>query len=47
MSALPPKADICAAQAHVRFGPTADIAQGPAALDASRSGKFDLPHGTD
>jgi hypothetical protein len=24
MSALPPKADICAAQAHVRFGPEAD-----------------------
>jgi hypothetical protein len=26
MSALPPKADICSAQAHVRFVPTADIA---------------------
>jgi len=25
MSALPPKADICSAQAHVRFGPKADI----------------------
>ena len=25
MSALPPKADICIAQAHVRFGPIADI----------------------
>jgi len=25
MSALPPKADICGAQAHVRFGPIADI----------------------
>jgi hypothetical protein len=24
-SALPPKADICGAQAHVRFGPIADI----------------------
>jgi hypothetical protein len=27
MSALPPKADICSAQAHVRFGPIADIAR--------------------
>jgi hypothetical protein len=26
MSALPPKADICGAQAHVRYGPKADIA---------------------
>jgi antibiotic biosynthesis monooxygenase (ABM) superfamily enzyme len=26
MSALPPKADICTAQANVRFGPIADIA---------------------
>jgi hypothetical protein len=26
MSALPPKADICSAQAHVRFVPIADIA---------------------
>jgi hypothetical protein len=26
MSALPPKADICSAQAHVRFVPKADIA---------------------
>jgi hypothetical protein len=26
MSALPPKADICGAQAYVCFGPTADIA---------------------
>jgi hypothetical protein len=25
MSALPPKADICGALAHVRFGPIADI----------------------
>jgi hypothetical protein len=25
MSALPPKADICSAVAHVRFGPKADI----------------------
>src|SRR5262249_3429167 len=25
MSALPPKADICGALAHVRFGPKADI----------------------
>jgi hypothetical protein len=25
MSALPPKADICSALAHVRFGPKADI----------------------
>ena len=25
MSALPPKADICSAQAHVRFGSLADI----------------------
>ena len=25
MSALPPKADICSAQAHVRFVPKADI----------------------
>jgi hypothetical protein len=24
MSALPPKADICGAQAHVRYGPIAD-----------------------
>ena len=24
MSALPPKADMCSAQAHVRFGPKAD-----------------------
>src|SRR5262245_8843851 len=27
MSALPPKADICSALAHVRFGPIADIAR--------------------
>jgi hypothetical protein len=26
MSALPPKADICSAPAHVRFGPEADMA---------------------
>src|SRR5690348_12247111 len=26
MSALPPKADMCGAQAHVRLGPVADIA---------------------
>src|SRR4030095_11877009 len=26
MSALPPKADMCGALAHVRFGPIADIA---------------------
>ena len=26
MSALPPKADMCGAQAHVRFVPIADIA---------------------
>src|SRR5262245_31980072 len=26
MSALPPKADMCSARAHVRFGPKADIA---------------------
>ena len=25
MSALPPKADICSAPGHVRFGPEADI----------------------
>jgi hypothetical protein len=25
MSALPPKADVCSAQAHVCFGPIADI----------------------
>jgi hypothetical protein len=25
MSALPPKADMCSAQAHVCFGPIADI----------------------
>jgi hypothetical protein len=25
MSALPPKADSCSAQAHVRYGPEADI----------------------
>jgi hypothetical protein len=25
MSALPPKADMCGARAHVRFGPKADI----------------------
>jgi len=25
MSALPPKADMCGALAHVRFGPIADI----------------------
>jgi len=25
MSALPPKADICSAAAHVRYGPEADI----------------------
>jgi hypothetical protein len=25
MSALPPKADMCGALAHVRFGPKADI----------------------
>src|SRR5262245_25664237 len=26
MSALPPKADMCSAQGHVRYGPIADIA---------------------
>jgi hypothetical protein len=31
MSALPPKADICSALAHVRFGPKADM--GVCALD--------------
>jgi len=29
MSALPPKADMCSAQAHVRFGPKADIPANP------------------
>src|SRR5262249_18404378 len=28
MSALPPKADMCSAVAHVRFGPIADIRGG-------------------
>ena len=27
MSALPPKADMCGALAHVRYGPIADIGQ--------------------
>jgi len=27
MSALPPKADMCGAMAHVRYGPKADIAR--------------------
>ena len=27
MSALPPKADICSALGHVRYGPKAEIAQ--------------------
>jgi hypothetical protein len=30
MPALPPKADICSAHAHVRFVPIADIALGAA-----------------
>jgi hypothetical protein len=29
MSALPPKADMCSALAHVCFGPEADMAAGP------------------
>jgi hypothetical protein len=29
VSALPPKADICSAPAHVRFGPKADICNAP------------------
>jgi hypothetical protein len=29
MSALPPKADICSALAHVRYGPIADIYKRP------------------
>ena len=29
MSALPPKADMCSALGHVRFGPKADIASCP------------------
>jgi hypothetical protein len=29
MSALPPKADMCSALAHARFGPIADIRQLP------------------
>src|SRR5262245_18965880 len=37
MSALPPKADMCGAPAHVRFGPKADISYvwplSPVALD--------------
>ena len=32
MSALPPKADMCGAVAHVRFGPKADITGSPACL---------------
>src|SRR5262249_40723521 len=32
MSALPPKADICSAPAHVRFGPKADIQAMPLPL---------------
>ena len=35
MSALPPKADICRAQAYVRFGPKADMAS---------HNDFDDPH---
>jgi hypothetical protein len=27
MSALPPKADVCGANRHVRFGPEADMAK--------------------
>jgi hypothetical protein len=27
MSALPPKADMCSARDHVRYGPIADIAR--------------------
>jgi len=36
MSALPPKADMCGALAHVRYGPIADI-QGNAFARCSRT----------
>jgi hypothetical protein len=32
MSAFPPKADMCSARPHVRFGPKADIAKTNEAL---------------
>jgi hypothetical protein len=34
-SALPPKADMCSAQADVRFGPIADIARSAKAKEAA------------
>jgi hypothetical protein len=37
MSALLPKADICSAQAHVRFGPIADIARHLVGVDLNSS----------
>ena len=35
MSALPPKADMCGALAHVRFVPEADIARSAKAKEAA------------
>src|SRR5262245_60797467 len=40
MSALPPKADMCGALTHVRFGPKADIPAGRIAYDCRFSPPF-------
>src|SRR5262245_23371019 len=40
MSALPPKADMCGALTHVRFGPIADIPAGRIGYDCGFSPPF-------
>jgi len=49
MSALPPKADMCSARGHVRFGPIADIGQSGVRPRASclHSGKRLIDVGND
>ena len=42
MSALPPKADMCTATAHVRFGPKADIVAGSVPIAARELSEFRL-----
>jgi hypothetical protein len=40
MSALPPKADMCGAQAHVCYGPEADVTTGYAVPRTARTAKM-------
>jgi hypothetical protein len=42
MSGLPPIADICSAQAHVRYVPKADIAQTVLSKKKDRLAAYDL-----